>query len=550
SCTCSGSNHPTGCRCPSETTQLTGIPINQCECRSSADPRAGSTCPAYCVNGQVNSSCVCDSNNASFPYTTCEREKACSINLINQSNITCPCLSTGDPRAGLGQCPAYCVKGQTNTTCACDTGSTYYPVAQCRIDKLCITDLIHQSITDCPCMTQSDPRAGGICPQYCTSKAELSINCVCETGSSLYPQATCEKDKLCIVDLIHQSTANCPCLEFNDPRGESICKSSDPDPSDPIIPDPSEKDPETEQEQGSGSKQDDEKKTEKEESKTFNMIWIIFIVIGILAIAAIIIIELKDENDDDNQRSKENKSRTRSKSMTNQDRPTQNRTKTRNKVHSVKDDDEDSSSSSSESSNNNINHEIKDKKKQNSNKKSGKSRSHSIKDKKRSKSQKNQNRKTHDDDESESSSESSSSTSSSSSSSSSSTSASKSSSKQSNHQPVIKPHYKSDVLDQSFKSPSESHRGSINEADSESVASILTLGDLNEKSSIQSSDGGLDQSQASSSYLWDMYKQYMPSDQRSQSSVESINTRGRKDSESPITQNSISSFESKKQENQ
>ncbi|KAA6390546.1 MAG: hypothetical protein EZS28_013925, partial [Streblomastix strix] len=223
SCTCSGSNHPTGCRCPSETTQLTGIPINQCECRSSADPRAGSACPAYCVNGQVNSSCVCDSNNASFPYTTCYRDKACTINLINQSNLTCPCLRTGDPRAGLGQCPAYCIKGYTNTTCACDSGSTYYPVTQCNIDKLCITDLIHQSITNCPCMTK------------------------------------------------------------NDPRSESVCKPSDPDPTNPIIPDPSEKDPETEQEQGSGSKQDGE--------KTFNMIWIIFIVIGILAIAAIVTVK-------------------------------------------------------------------------------------------------------------------------------------------------------------------------------------------------------------------------------------------------------------------
>ncbi|KAA6358906.1 MAG: hypothetical protein EZS28_045567, partial [Streblomastix strix] len=233
SCTCSGSNHPTGCRCPSETTQLTGIPINQCECRSSADPRAGSTCPAYCVKEQVNASCVCDSNNASFPYTTCEREKACTINLVNQSNITCPCLSTGDPRAGLGQCQAYCIKGQTNTTCACDTGSTYYSIAQCNIDKLCITDLIHQNITNCPCMTQ------------------------------------------------------------NDPRDESVCKSSDPDPTDPIIPDPPEKDPETEQEQGSGSKQEEDgKKTEKEESKTFNMIWIIFIVIGILIVAVIIVIAL------------------------------------------------------------------------------------------------------------------------------------------------------------------------------------------------------------------------------------------------------------------
>ncbi|KAA6386015.1 MAG: hypothetical protein EZS28_018457 [Streblomastix strix] len=281
SCTCSGSNHPTGCRCPSETTHLTGIPINQCECRSSGDPRAGNACPVYCVNGQVNSSCVCDLNDNSFPYTTCERDKACSIDLIHQNNITCPCLSTGDPRAGLGQCSAYCIKGNANTTCACDTGSTFFPVEQCNIDKLCITDLIHQSITDCPCVLKSDPRAGSICPQYCKSKDELTLNCVCEYESTIYPQATCEIDKLCLVDLIHQSTSNCPCLKVDDPRGESICKPSDPDPSDPIIPDPSEKDPETEQEQGSGSKQDEEEKEkQKEESTSIKMTWIIIIVVA------------------------------------------------------------------------------------------------------------------------------------------------------------------------------------------------------------------------------------------------------------------------------
>ncbi|KAA6381456.1 MAG: hypothetical protein EZS28_023015, partial [Streblomastix strix] len=140
---------------------------------------------------------------------------------------------------------------------------------------------------------KGDPRAGGICPAYCKSKAELTFNCICELGSSSYPQATCERDKLCIVDLIHQSAANCPCLKVDDPRDELVCKQieeSDPGPTDPIIPDPTEKDPETEQEQeqGSVSKQDEEDEQQKKESSQSNMIWIVFIVIGILAIAAIV----------------------------------------------------------------------------------------------------------------------------------------------------------------------------------------------------------------------------------------------------------------------
>ncbi|KAA6365989.1 MAG: hypothetical protein EZS28_038484, partial [Streblomastix strix] len=359
--------------------------VADCKCLSSGDPRAGNTCPAYCIKGSTNQSCVCDTNATNFPIDQCLKEKACKYDLTNQTATDCACLSTGDPRAGKscpshctskdtptsdcacdsnpssqyppstcqfekqycyinsnssvpkdscictgtnypydckcptdpsqltdipkercecsswgdpragkGECPAYCVKGQTTSNCVCESGSSIYPTESCEKDKLCIIDLVHQTKADCPCLMKGDPRAGGICPSYCKSKAELTVNCICELGSS-YPQATCERDKLCIVDLIHQSIVNCPCLSTNDPRGESICQQteidpSDPDPTDPIIPDPSEKDPETEQEQESGSKQDEDDESKKKESSTSNMIWIIFLVIGILAVAAVVLI--------------------------------------------------------------------------------------------------------------------------------------------------------------------------------------------------------------------------------------------------------------------
>ncbi|KAA6316868.1 MAG: hypothetical protein EZS28_055193, partial [Streblomastix strix] len=180
-----------------------------------------------------------------------------------------------------------------------------YPQSVCEKDKLCFDDLVHQTKADCPCLLKGDPRAGDICPSYCKSKAELTVNCICELESSSYPQATCERDRLCIVDLIHQSTANCPCLNTNDPRGESICKQteidpSDPDPSDPVIPDPSEKDPETEQEQGSISKQDEDDESKKKESRISIIIWIIFAVFISLAIVIVgillfIIIRLRNK---------------------------------------------------------------------------------------------------------------------------------------------------------------------------------------------------------------------------------------------------------------
>ncbi|KAA6403613.1 MAG: hypothetical protein EZS28_000854 [Streblomastix strix] len=176
------------------------------------------------------------------------------------------------------------------------SGSTIYPSKTCEKDKFCIIDLVHQTKVDCPCLMKGDLRAGDIRPSYCKSKTELTINCICELQSS-YPQSSCDRDKLCIVDLIHQSISNCLCLQFNDQKSESVCKQTVneptyPNPTDLIILDPTEKEPKTEQEQeqGSGSKQDEEDESKKKESSSSNMIWIIFLVIGILAVAAVILI--------------------------------------------------------------------------------------------------------------------------------------------------------------------------------------------------------------------------------------------------------------------
>ncbi|KAA6389408.1 MAG: hypothetical protein EZS28_015068 [Streblomastix strix] len=117
---------------------------------------------------------------------------------------------------------------------------------------------------------KDDPRAGYVCPSYCTSKVQLTVDCMCELGSS-YPQATCERDKLCIVDLIHQSSTICPCLVVDDPRGESVCnqtEQSDPDPIEPVIPDPSDIDPEDKPDEEDMIKQEEDDQKEKQKEKS------------------------------------------------------------------------------------------------------------------------------------------------------------------------------------------------------------------------------------------------------------------------------------------
>ncbi|KAA6372011.1 MAG: hypothetical protein EZS28_032464 [Streblomastix strix] len=46
--------------CDTADADLTGIPKLLCECKSTADPRAGGICPAYCTSTIHPADCICD----------------------------------------------------------------------------------------------------------------------------------------------------------------------------------------------------------------------------------------------------------------------------------------------------------------------------------------------------------------------------------------------------------------------------------------------------------------------------------------------------------
>ncbi|KAA6377442.1 MAG: hypothetical protein EZS28_027031, partial [Streblomastix strix] len=202
--------------------ELINQTTSDCPCQATGDPRAGGACPAYCVKGQVTSECVCDYYIPDFTIAQCQKEKLCITNLINQTASDCSCLATGDPRAGKA-CPAYCIKGQVTSECTCDTNSTGYTIQQCQKEKLCMANLIHQTISDCPCLATGDPRAGNTCPAYCI-KGQVTANCTCNANVTGYTVDQCQKEKLCFADLVNQTAADCPCLPTGDPRaGEGQC---------------------------------------------------------------------------------------------------------------------------------------------------------------------------------------------------------------------------------------------------------------------------------------------------------------------------------------
>ncbi|KAA6401982.1 MAG: hypothetical protein EZS28_002496 [Streblomastix strix] len=97
--------------------------------------------------------------------------------------------------------------------CVSDLNSTSYPIA---------------NHTNCPYLSTGDPRAGkGECPSNCI-KVSLISDCMCDSGSSNYPSATCDKDKKYAFDLANRTQATCPYLSIGDPRSETVCKKTDP----------------------------------------------------------------------------------------------------------------------------------------------------------------------------------------------------------------------------------------------------------------------------------------------------------------------------------
>ncbi|KAA6348817.1 MAG: hypothetical protein EZS28_051961, partial [Streblomastix strix] len=204
-------------------TDLVHQPSSDCPCLSTGDPRAGQgQCPAYCVKGQVTANCTCNTNVPGYTVDQCQKEKLCVIDLINQPNTTCTCLPTGDPRAGKGQCPAYCIKDQVNQSCVCDTNIPGYTQAQCQTEIKCKFDLANQTNSTCPCLNTGDPRAGkGQCPAYCTSKDQPSQSCVCDSNpGAQYPPSSCQSEKKCNVSSSQTVTKDsCTCSGSNHPTG-------------------------------------------------------------------------------------------------------------------------------------------------------------------------------------------------------------------------------------------------------------------------------------------------------------------------------------------
>ncbi|KAA6381458.1 MAG: hypothetical protein EZS28_023017 [Streblomastix strix] len=192
-----------------------------CPCLSTGDPRANKACPAYCDKGNITTQCVCDTNKEGFTVAQCMLEKECKFDLANQSTSDCPCLSTADPRANR-TCPGYCIRGYTQYNCTCDSQLPSYPIDQCLKEKNCSFDLDNQTVANCPCLATGDPRAGDTCPSYCI-KGYVTSDCVCDFYIPDYTVAQCQKEKACKYNLINQTSMDCPCLNTSDPRAGKAC---------------------------------------------------------------------------------------------------------------------------------------------------------------------------------------------------------------------------------------------------------------------------------------------------------------------------------------
>ncbi|KAA6396575.1 MAG: hypothetical protein EZS28_007898 [Streblomastix strix] len=141
---CIDGNSPEGCVCPYDSKDLIGVPVAQCECCSTGDPRSGLTtpgagCPEYCIDNIYNGGCACDSDLTD--YTECEADKAYPF-LID-------CNDVHGSSVKLNTCK--CIDGYTPTGCTC-------PLE---------TDLNQFDGVlpgQCECLVEDDPRVGISCP--------------------------------------------------------------------------------------------------------------------------------------------------------------------------------------------------------------------------------------------------------------------------------------------------------------------------------------------------------------------------------------------------
>ncbi|KAA6381256.1 MAG: hypothetical protein EZS28_023217 [Streblomastix strix] len=138
--------------------------IQDCPFLSIDDPRAGlEGFPTYCIENQLTQDCLCAVGSQTYEQSKCEKDILCDRNIISQTLEECPFLNTDDPRAGQEGFPSYCTsQSELTDNCICDTSSKSYPLQECQKKFICKYDLINQNNLTCPCV-DNDPRNEIIC---------------------------------------------------------------------------------------------------------------------------------------------------------------------------------------------------------------------------------------------------------------------------------------------------------------------------------------------------------------------------------------------------
>ncbi|KAA6379923.1 MAG: hypothetical protein EZS28_024549 [Streblomastix strix] len=170
-CICSDQSpdEPGTCICTGA--KLTGIPKTLCECLSTADPRAGVECPAYCTEGTHPADCICDTGAGAWDLTTCKASKICTA-YNDPDGCSCSQEATGDyPKADCDyEKLCHDLTGKTAEQCQCTGPSDPRIAGVCRVKDDCTTITKDTRVDDCPCPTEkkalkADPRSakGGLC---------------------------------------------------------------------------------------------------------------------------------------------------------------------------------------------------------------------------------------------------------------------------------------------------------------------------------------------------------------------------------------------------
>ncbi|KAA6391801.1 MAG: hypothetical protein EZS28_012673, partial [Streblomastix strix] len=228
SCFCKKSFDPSGCRCPLDPLELTGIRSDHCPCLPSGDIRQGTI---YC---NITDNCI-----------EGVLEPSMSVCLCNENYLLPGCICTAqnkpkDCKTFLTPLPpiTFCfpnIEQPTNCTC---TQYDYHDGCTCPDDR---SQLMGISPAACACNETGDPRAGGTCKvtEECNATLNPTIRgCFCTSNyqpdgctctSAIHPDneegCVCDQDEDAVYDLT-TCRATKTCIEYNNPIG-CRCASDD-----------------------------------------------------------------------------------------------------------------------------------------------------------------------------------------------------------------------------------------------------------------------------------------------------------------------------------